>query len=105
MTESIGTLVILGAGGDLSKRLLLPGVGQLLASGRGHAFRLIGVGQGPMTDEQWRARLAESFAAGGAEGDRVEEVAQASLYLQADVTDVSDLERILDSCDGVPALY
>jgi glucose-6-phosphate 1-dehydrogenase len=50
MTQTIGTLVILGAGGDLTKRLLLPGVGQLLASGRGRPFHLIGVGQEAMTN-------------------------------------------------------
>lgn len=105
MTESIGTLVILGAGGDLSKRLLLPGVGQLLASGRGEAFRVIGVGQDPMTDEQWRQRVSESFEAGGATGQRVEDAARESTYRQADVTDASDLERIIEDCAGIPALY
>lgn len=105
MTEPIGTLVILGAGGDLSKRLLLPGVGQVLASGRGHAFQLIGVGQDPMTDEQWRSRVADSFTAGGAEGARVDEVLRQSVYLQADVTDAGELERILGACTGIPALY
>ncbi|MHA6667901.1 glucose-6-phosphate dehydrogenase [Homoserinimonas sp. A447] len=105
MTEPIGALVILGAGGDLSQRLLLPGVGQLLASGRGHSFQLIGVGQDPMTDEQWRSRVAGSFAAGGAEGARVDKVLQGSVYLQADVTDSGELERILAACTGIPALY
>ncbi|HEU4808796.1 MAG TPA: glucose-6-phosphate dehydrogenase [Homoserinimonas sp.] len=105
MTEPIGTLVILGAGGDLSKRLLLPGVGQVLAGGRGRAFQLIGVGQDPMTDEQWRERVADSFSAGGASGDRVAEVMRESAYFQADVTDVGDLKRILGACTGVPAIY
>lgn len=105
MTESIGTLVILGAGGDLTKRLLLPGVGQLLASGRGQPFRLIGVGQDAMTNELWRARASESFAAGRAEGDRVDKVLHDSTYLQADVTNTDELERVLAECAGIPALY
>jgi glucose-6-phosphate 1-dehydrogenase len=105
MTESIGTLVILGAGGDLSKRLLLPGVGQLLASGRGEPFRVLGVGQDTMTDDEWRERVAASFADGGATGERVDEVVRESSYLQADVTDAADLERILGACTGIPALY
>lgn len=105
MTEQIGTLVIFGAGGDLSQRLLLPGVGQVLHSGRGQAFRLIGVGQDPRTDADWRTRVAHSFADGGAAGDRVDAVVKESVYLQADVTDAGQLRRILDACSGVPALY
>src|SRR5690554_757222 len=105
MTESIGTLLILGAGGDLSKRLLLPGVGQLLASGRGSSFRLIGVGQEPMTDQQWRERVAASFTAGGSSGPSVDRVREESVYLQADVTDVDELKRILEACTGTPAIY
>jgi glucose-6-phosphate 1-dehydrogenase len=105
MTESIGTLVILGAGGDLSKRLLLPGVGEVLASGRGHPFRVIGAGQEPMADELWRQRIAESFATAEATGERVDDVLAQSTYLQADVTDPADLKRLLGACTGVPALY
>lgn len=105
MTESIGTLLILGAGGDLTKRLLLPGVGQLLASGRGHSLKLVGVGQDPMSDEDWRDRVADSFAAGGSSGDAVEGVLKDTSYLQADVTDTDDLKRILAACTGTPAIY
>jgi glucose-6-phosphate 1-dehydrogenase len=105
MADRIGTLVILGAGGDLSKRLLLPGLGQLLDSGRGGDLRLLGVGQDPMTAESWRIRVAASFAASGASGERSEAVALASDYLQADVTDPIDLQRVLDACTGTPALY
>jgi glucose-6-phosphate 1-dehydrogenase len=105
MADRIGTLVIFGAGGDLAKRLLLPGLGQLLDSGRGGELHLLGVGQDPMTAESWRIRVAASFAAGGASGERSEAVAAASDYLQADVTDPLDLQRVLDACTGTPALY
>ncbi|MDQ1554730.1 MAG: glucose-6-phosphate 1-dehydrogenase [Microbacteriaceae bacterium] len=105
MADRIGTLVIFGAGGDLAKRLLLPGLGQLLDSGRGGELHLLGVGQDPMTAESWRIRVAASFAAGGAIGERSEAVAAASDYLQADVTDPLDLQRVLDACTGTPALY
>jgi glucose-6-phosphate 1-dehydrogenase len=105
MADRIGTLVIFGAGGDLAKRLLLPGLGQLLDSGRGGDLRLLGVGQDPMTEEAWRIRVAASFAAGGASGEKSEAVAAASDYLQADVTDPGDLQRVLDECTGTPALY
>jgi glucose-6-phosphate 1-dehydrogenase len=86
MADRIGTLVIFGAGGDLAKRLLLPGLGGLLASGRGGDFRLIGVDRDPMTDTAWRERVTSSFEAGNAGGERPTAVAAASHYLQADVT-------------------
>ena len=99
------TLVILGAGGDLSARLLLPGVGQLLASRRGSDIQLIGAGVEPMSDADWRARVAASFDAGGATGERVDAVLATTRYLQADVTKHEDLDRILDACVGAPSLY
>lgn len=105
MTESIGTLLILGAGGDLTKRLLLPGVGQLLASGRGHQWKLVGVGQEPIAEEEWRQRVGDSFAAGGSSGSAVDGVTENTVYLQADVTDVGDLTRVLAVCAGTPAIY
>lgn len=105
MVNGIGTLVILGAGGDLAKRLLLPGLGQLLDADRGHDFRLIGVGFDEMTDDEWRARVADSFADGGATGTRARAVSDETRYLQADVTNPDDLRRILANVTGVPALY
>ena len=105
MAEGIGTLVIFGGGGDLAKRLLLPGLGQLLDSTRGADFRLIGVGFDPMTDAVWRTRVSESFAAGGASSARARSVTAAASYLQADVTSLDDLRRILTVVTGLPALY
>lgn len=105
MADHIGTLVIFGAGGDLTKRLLLPGLGQLLGSSRGYDLHLIGVGFDPMTDAEWRARVVDSFAAGGSASARSAAVAKNSVYLQADVTKPADLERILAAATGTPALY
>ncbi len=105
MVVSLGSLVILGAGGDLTKRLLLPGLGQLLDSDRGYDLQLIGVGFDPMTDAEWRSRVRDSFTAGGASSARSKAVAKASRYLQADVTKPADLQRILDTASGAPALY
>jgi len=105
MVDRIGTLVILGAGGDLTRRLLLPGLGQLLSSSRGYDLRLIGVGFEPMTDGEWHTRVDESFASGGGVSTRSTAVARNSVYLQADVTDPADLTRILAAATGTPALY
>ncbi len=105
MTSPLRTLVILGAGGDLTSRLLLPGIGQYLASGRGEPVQLIGVGVDGMTDVAWRERVAASFSSGGAVGPLVDAVASETTFLQADVTATADLTRILRACTGEPALY
>lgn len=99
------TLVILGAGGDLTSRLLLPGLGQLLSSGRGFELELIGVDNAPMTDAAWRKRVTASFTKGGAESSRVKDTIARSRYLHADATDAAELERVLAECSNSPALY
>lgn len=103
MAAPIETLVILGAGGDLTSRLLLPGLASLLGSTRGTDIRLIGVDRDPMTPAAWRRRVSKAFgSAGGARRDRV---LAASQYLQADVTDADALRRVLDTATGRIALY
>ncbi|MCU1525591.1 MAG: glucose-6-phosphate dehydrogenase [Microbacteriaceae bacterium] len=105
MAGHIGTLVIFGAGGDLTQRLLLPGLGQLLDSSRGYDLKLVGVGFDPMTDRGWRQRVEGSFAAGGAKGALSASVAADAEYLQADVTKPDELRRILEVVSGTPAFY
>ncbi len=105
MSSKQRTLVILGASGDLTARLLLPGLGQLLSHRPDLAIELIGVGSVPMTPAEWRARVAKSFADGGAYPDAVSSVIAASTYRVADATKADDLARIFADCTGTPALY
>ena len=103
MAAPIETLVILGAGGDLTSRLLLPGIASLLASSRGNSIRLIGVDRDPMSDAAWQRRVAKSFA--GVDSRLADRVLESSSYLQADVTDATALRRVLDAATGRAALY
>src|SRR5690606_1861810 len=105
MAHTIDVLVILGAGGDLTSRLLLPGLGQLLSAGGADGLELIGVGQETETDAQWRAVVADSFSEGGAQGPQVSRVAASARWLTADVTDAGELERVLGEIKGTPAFY
>src|SRR5919112_4371427 len=59
---TVKTLLILGASGDLTGRLLLPGLARLVAKGRAAGLRLVGAGSDPWTPEQWRDRGHQSFA-------------------------------------------
>ena len=103
MAARIETLVILGAGGDLTSRLLLPGLASLLASSRGSDLRLIGVDREPVTDAAWKRRVAKAFS--GADARLADRVLESSSYLQADVTDPEALRRVLDATTGRAALY
>ncbi|WP_324651063.1 glucose-6-phosphate dehydrogenase [Georgenia sp. H159] len=119
--EETRTLLVLGGSGDLAGRLLLPGLGRLLATGRTPDLRLVGSGVDDWDDEQWRARLREVFAVepsiemapwerfrqldgepGAATLRRLE---RESVYRQADVTRPEDLRRVLAECEGPVAIY
>jgi glucose-6-phosphate 1-dehydrogenase len=103
MTDRIDTLIILGAGGDLTSRLLLPGLASLLASSRSHGVQLIGVDRGEMTDAAWHSKVSEAFETSeSALGARV---AKKSFYLQGDATQAADLQRAFDAANGRIALY
>ena len=99
----IETLVILGAGGDLTSRLLLPGLASLLASSRGEKLQLIGVDRDGMTDAAWRSLVRAAFAA--FRSDLGERVARDSFYMQADATSADDLEAVLTASTGRTAVY
>ncbi|MBX0299279.1 glucose-6-phosphate dehydrogenase [Cryobacterium sp. 1639] len=99
------TLVIFGAGGDLSTRLLLPGLGQLLAADRDIELELIGASNIELSPDAWQEMLRTAFAKGGADPDAAESVIARSRYFVADATDADDLRRILGECATSPALY
>ncbi|MEP6843263.1 MAG: glucose-6-phosphate dehydrogenase [Pseudolysinimonas sp.] len=99
----IDTLIILGAGGDLTSRLLLPGLASLLSSSRGQQLQLIGVDRDAMTDAKWQSRVAKAFT--GSPSALATKVAKKSFYLQGDATSATDLMRAIDAATGRVALY
>jgi glucose-6-phosphate 1-dehydrogenase len=96
------TLLLLGASGDLAGRLLLPGLGSLLAASPGPELLLVGSGMEEWSDERWRRRVADSF--GTAQG-RAGTTAEDTRYLQADATDEKDLRRLLEACHGQVTIF
>jgi glucose-6-phosphate 1-dehydrogenase len=107
---SVKTLLILGASGDLTGRLLLPGLARLVAKGHATDLRLVGAGSDPWTPEQWRERVHTSFeaAAGpaGPEGkDALQSLEKETVYHQLDVTADGALASLLAALDGPTAVY
>ncbi len=105
MTGSGGTLLVLGASGDLAGRLLLPAVGQLLGSAEGPSgLTLVGAGTEDWDDATWRERVAAAFASVRATGARIDEITAHTKYLTADVTRPEPCNGCWTPCDGAPAI-
>lgn len=105
MTQSVDTLVILGASGDLTSRLLLPAIGQLLTDQPDRAVTLIGSSSDDLDDDAWRAIVQKSFSTVDAAGATVEKLLKETRYVKADATSADDLKALLGESTGVPALY
>lgn len=122
---TVKTLLILGASGDLTGRLLLPGLARLVAMGRAPGLKLVGAGAEDWSPGQWKSRLRDSFEAmapaqsglsglppgtgmhraGNDGGKAVEAVAASSPYHQLDVTAPGALAGLLASLEGPVAVY
>lgn len=102
MTDD-ATLVILGATGDLTSRLLLPALGQLLDDEPDRRVRLVGAGVDQVSDATWRSHVGEAF--GPDAGAQAREVAKTATYRKTDITDAADLKALLAETSGRPILY
>ncbi|MFD5277864.1 glucose-6-phosphate dehydrogenase [Pseudarthrobacter sp. NPDC058362] len=107
---TVRTLLILGASGDLTGRLLLPGLARLVARGRAGGLRLAGAGSDPWTQEQWRQRVGEAFSTAARDADEqnrqaLESMAGETAYHQLDVTADGALAGLIASLEGPVAIY
>ena len=98
------TLAILGASGDLTQRLLLPGLGTLLRTDPTWEVTLVGCAVDELSHDQWVDRVAESLAA-TCHPQRIAEVVERTRYVQLDVTDPAALRGLLDGLGEAPVLY
>jgi glucose-6-phosphate 1-dehydrogenase len=106
MDDRTRTLLILGASGDLTGRLLLPAVGELLSSSVGPtSLQLLGAGAEDWDRQKWSSRVRTSFDGVHASGGRIDAVLADTSYTQADVTKSADLRKLIDRCDGAPVIY
>ncbi|MFU8947132.1 glucose-6-phosphate dehydrogenase [Mycetocola zhadangensis] len=105
MTRPKTTLFLLGGGGDLSSRLLLPALGQLLTVQPDRQVTLVGVGVDEMTDATWRDVVSASFGTVDASGPAIEALLRDTVFRTADVTSPAALTELLDDAEGTPALY
>lgn len=90
---SPSTLVIIGASGDLTARLLLPALAELLHTQPQRRINLVGVGRTALSDAQWRRRVRGAFREADAE-DAMSSLASTP-YITADATTAAGLRQIL----------
>ncbi|NUP73607.1 MAG: glucose-6-phosphate dehydrogenase, partial [Sinomonas sp.] len=89
--QPVKSLLILGASGDLTGRLLFPGLARLLATGRHAGLTVVGGGHDDWSAGQWSKRVhdatEEALASATPEGrDELERIRRESSYQQLDVT-------------------
>ncbi|GAA2169666.1 glucose-6-phosphate dehydrogenase [Pedococcus bigeumensis] len=102
------TLLILGAGGDLTHRLLLPGLASLLAVEPERSVRVVGADRVDLSSAAWKARVKDSFAsvkppAGSPSMTKVTAaVTRHTAYVQTDVLDEAALRALVEDCGDGP---
>jgi glucose-6-phosphate 1-dehydrogenase len=107
---TVKTLLILGASGDLTGRLLLPGLGRLVARGRAGGLTLVGAGADPWTPEQWLERVESSLADSNSQADdagkrELKRIVESTSYHQLDVTADGPLAALLAQLEAPVAVY
>ncbi|MET0590235.1 MAG: glucose-6-phosphate dehydrogenase [Naasia sp.] len=101
------SLVILGGGGDLTKRLLLPGLASLLSQ-HPRPIQIVGAGLEESDDAAWRTLIHDSFDSASHHPQvdlDLESLEHDAVWVTADVTDADQLQKIFDACTGTPVLY
>ncbi|GAA1738109.1 glucose-6-phosphate 1-dehydrogenase [Dietzia kunjamensis subsp. schimae] len=99
------TLAILGAGGDLTERLLLPGLGTLLATDPDRDVTVIGSGRSGMDDGDWRDLVRSALRAGDRSPEQVDGIVDSTRFVELDVTDAEAFSDFIDGLDGPVVLY
>ncbi|SCZ58298.1 glucose-6-phosphate 1-dehydrogenase [Thiohalomonas denitrificans] len=101
-------MVVLGAGGDLMARYLLPALGRLLQLERlPPGFSVLGISQEPASDEAFRERMAEQLArhAPDLHAPVRQDLVARLTYRQADVTDAGQVARALPGVNEPLLVY
>lgn len=99
------TLAILGASGDLTERLLLPGLGSLLAQRPDLDLALRGTGRSDLETAAWDDRVRTGLRDGGAPAEVVDRVVGASAYERLDPLDTAAFREFLAGLGDDAAIY
>lgn len=98
MTDT--TLLILGASGDLTRRLLLPGIGSLLEREPHRPVRIVGADRADLSSEDFADRVGAALAEGGCSTEVVAGIRAQTSYYPIDVTDPDALGAVIGQFAG-----
>lgn len=101
------TLLVLGASGDLTARLLLPGIATLLRAEPSRRVEIVGADLRALTATEWLARVDAAIGAEAAQGAAAASVLESTRYVAADATDPAALRALLGSisCDRLVVYF
>ncbi|WP_130011567.1 glucose-6-phosphate dehydrogenase [Serinicoccus sediminis] len=105
MADETTTLLILGASGDLTRRLLLPGLGTLLREETDRRVRVLGADRLELSEEEWQTKVRDSLAEAEVPDEVAGPVVSAATYLQTDLLERDQLQALLDAVDEPVVLY
>lgn len=104
-------LIILGASGDLTSRLLLPGLARALAAEDLPQVTLVGASPDALDDDQWRERVRASIADVALDDATRAGLVERAVWRTTDATDADELRALLQRAaeavgpDAMPVLY
>jgi glucose-6-phosphate 1-dehydrogenase len=96
------TLLVLGAGGDLTHRLLLPGLASLLAAEPDRRVRVVGADRADLTAGQWKSRVQDAFGTVGPPAKVTNAVTRHTAYRRTDLLEPQALRELVASCGDGP---
>ncbi|QDO86930.1 glucose-6-phosphate dehydrogenase [Ornithinimicrobium ciconiae] len=99
------TLLILGASGDLTGRLLLPGLGSLLAVETGSHVRVVGADRVDMSQQEWVQTVTTAFASVDAPAEIIEAACADTEYVKVDLLEPDQLDALLTKVGDPVVLY
>ncbi|WP_291054031.1 glucose-6-phosphate dehydrogenase [Herbiconiux sp.] len=105
LSPATRSIAVLGAGGDLTERLLLPGLGQVLDVSRGIRLQIIGAARTPQSDEEWQGLVRRSLEAAEVSPRTVDALVADARFVPTDASDPEQLAALLAACEHPPILY
>lgn len=99
------TFLILGAGGDLTQRLLLPGLGSLLAIEPDRNITIVGADRAALTKKEFADKVRNGFGETKCDKETTDRIVKAARYVKADLLDATAVKELVESCDGELVIY
>ncbi|USQ79899.1 glucose-6-phosphate dehydrogenase [Ornithinimicrobium faecis] len=104
-SDATTTLLILGASGDLTQRLLLPGLGSLLAVETDRSVHVVGADRADMSQQEWADTVRTALTSTGAPDEAVEAIVAGTEYIKADLMVPEELDALLTQVGDPVVLY